>query len=366
MVHQEGINTEGLIKEMNKPWVINKSLRKFFLGYAQFTETVRQSPDQDYLRLLNHYQEMIEHKHNANSYIIRHFLSKCLSKTSSIGHLFMEKMENELVSNKFIINGDTRELVFFGEQKPYLKNAELMNPLLKSEKKPSILKVRGKLKNALNNFSQGTRSIFFDSLFAEKERNDFVSTRLFNELSKFHIEIVDNTDHWLTEAGPFRKNCSNSEPILRGNAFVMSIGLINIQNRNPRTHLRESKYLQEYIRTMGSSYGYTKNSFWKIDYFDDGRGILRNLKMYSNHNPLTLIEAIDKNMSSRKGDGNGLGFERMFKLASSLKGYLSISSGGRTVLKVEGTQRKREVISKEDIDHGTHIQLVFPSKDISL
>jgi hypothetical protein len=356
------IKPEKLVTELNKGWVYNKDLRSFFQGYDQFSELLRSSNQINYLEVLAHYEEKIEHKVAVNDAVIRFALLRAASLGDELeGKDKFYKFVDHLVSKRCVAEHDAKSVAFLAYQGTITKKEGAFAALKKEKgQKNQELRMRRKLLRVFENFDEKNLKGFFTSLVGE----DGKGSELFDAISGVHHQVVDNIDHWMGYHD--NPNWSIQKGHEFGDTLIFKVSRLSVGNYDERTHSNLEPDLRRYLLEHSKKKNTPQGKFWMIEYFDNGRGIVSNLKKFGSfaNDDFNLEQALEKNMSIRGNVGedrrSGEGFSTIIDEAKRESGFLSLVSGGERLLWSPVAGDALEYSKSAGFDFGTHLTIVFP------
>lgn len=351
-----------LISDLNKGWVYSKDLLVFLKGYDNFSELLRVSDTPEPAELLAHYEAHVSHKTEPNSSIIRFLLLRAagLNGTAQHSDRFYSFVD-DLVSKRCIADHDSRSVVFLAYQGAISKSDNVFAALRKEKGKgDQERRIRRKLYRVFEKFDEQNRDLFFASLIS----NSTEENPLFDAVCGVHHQVIDNIDHWM--AYHDNPNWNAQTGSLFGDTLVFKVSRITLGNYGDSAHSTGDASLTEYMINFSKKKGVRDARFWKIEYYDNGRGIVRNLKKFGafEEQDFNLLTALKENKSIRGSVGtdrrNGEGFSIIFDEARRLSGYVSLVSGGERVGFSPLTNNGLEYEEASSFNFGTHLSIVFP------
>jgi len=351
-------NQAQLLTELNKGWVYAKDPTVFFRGYDTFSEMLRSADSTDPMLLLEHYEQAVEHKTQPNDRVLRYqLLRKARFQGDETGIEKFYQFAEDLVSQRCITNFDPKSVTFLAYQGTISRTDDVYALMRKdTQRADQEGRIRRKLLRVFDRFNDQNRERFFQSLLGK----DGHGTALFDAICSVHHQVVDNIDHWMDY--PENPNTTGDNRGLFGDTLVFRVSRITFASHDETSFANQSKDLRKYLQATGSSEG----RFWKLDYYDNGRGVVENLKQFGKtiDGDFTLQDAINQKLSIRGDIGpdqrQGEGYSIIIEEAQKEKGYVSIHSGGERVLVSPSTKGNLVYTQSSDFKYGTHLSLIFP------
>ena len=353
-------NQARLITELNKGWVYVTEPTEFFRGYDAFSEMLRNATDCNPRELLEHYRGSVIHKKQPNDKILNFQLLR-KERIQGIVNKEFYQFADELVDKNCVTNIDTRSVTFLAYQGTIVRANEANALLRKDIERPDQEgRVRRKLLRVFQIFSEQNRKKFFSSLLG----NDGKGTDCLDSICSVHHQVIDNIDHWMDY--PDNPNWRKDNHSLFGDTLVFRASRITYANYVETSFSKHDEYVREYLNEFTTKKKIKECVFWRLDYYDNGRGILKNLENFGEIKPegLDLKKAIEQKLSIRSNIGphrrNGEGFSIMIEEARARGGYFSIISGGERILSSVANEHKLTRISVDQFYFGTHLSIIFP------
>lgn len=356
------VDQARLITELNKGWVYAKDTTVFFRGYDTFSEMLRSTGSFDPILLLEHYEQAVAHKTEPNDQILRYQLlrrARFHGDDRSIEKFY--KFADDLVSRHCVTNYDTKSVTFLAYQGTISRTDDVYALMRKEIRRTDQEgRIRRKLLRVFDRFNNQNRERFFQSLLAE----DGQGTHLFDAICGIHHQVVDNIDHWMDY--PENPNKTEGNQNLLGDTLVFRVSRVTYATHNDTSFANQDKDLQEYLQSHSEATGASEGRFWKLDYYDNGRGIVENLKQFGKfaEDGFTLKDAIDRKLSIRGDIGTdrrqGEGYSIIVEEAQKEAGYVSIHSGGERFFSSPGVEKKLVYAHSPEFKFGTHLSIIFP------
>lgn len=356
------VELDQLVTELNKGWIYSKDLRTFFQGYDCFSELLRHSSKVKFLELLSHYEENVEHKVSVNDAVVRFALLRAasLENEPESKNKFYDFVDN-LVSNRCVADQDAKSVAFLAYQGTMTKKDGTFAALKKEKgQKNQELRMRRKLLRVFEKFNKNNLKGFFSSLLGDSGNG----SELFDAISGIHHQVVDNIDHWMGYHD--NPNWSPRDGKLFGDTLIFKVSRLSLGNYDGRTHSNLEPELRRYLLEYSKTENVRDGKFWMIEYFDNGRGVVPNLKRFGSfeNEDFNLAQALEKNMSIRGNIGTdrryGEGFSTIIEEARKESGFLSLVSGGERLLLSSVVSNKLEYSNSAGFEFGTHLTIVFP------
>lgn len=356
------IEQDRLVTELNKGWVYASDPLVFFRGYDNFSELIRMAEEVDPVRLLEHYERSIDHKKQPNDQVLRfQLLRMARQKGHESGTEDFYRFADDLVSRRCVTNFDEKSVTFLAYQGTISRSDDVFAALRKDTSRSNQeLRIRRKLLRVFDRFDDQNKRVFFTSLLG----NDGKGTKLFDTVSSIHHQIIDNIDHWMDY--PQNPNKTEGNQKLFGDTLVFRVSRISYTTHLETSFANQSEDLRDYLSSHAEITGRQESRFWRFDYFDNGRGIVENLRQFGRFpgNDFTLREAILQNLSIRGDVGperrNGEGYSIIMDEARTIAGYVSIHSGGERVFISPNTDAQLVSEPTDEFKFGTHLSLIFP------
>lgn len=351
-----------LISELNKGWVYAKDPTVFFQGYDTFSEIFRLTEKYDPALLLEHYEQAVAHKTQPNNQVIRYKLLRMARlQGNEAGTEEFYRFADDLVSKRCITNFDEKSVNFLAYQGTISRADDVYAALRKDiGRTDQESRIRRKLLRVFDRFNNQNRERFFGTLLGE----DGHGTELFNAICSIHHQVIDNIDHWMDY--PENPNKVQGNHNLFGDTLVFRVSRLTYATHYETSFSNQHKDLREYLQSYSKVIGSPESRFWRLDYYDNGRGIVENLKKFGRFTDenFTLKDAIKQKLSVRGDVGpdrrNGEGYSIVIEEAQSNAGYVSIHSGGERVFISPSTDGKIAYATTPDFRFGTHLSLIFP------
>jgi hypothetical protein len=353
-------------------WVKSDSFQKFFLAYADWSESLRSSVidihtiQESFSKVQNIsgydrnkkivlYKLLTEaFKFDDNPYLTEYY--NFLDTMRASGFWIEKAISQQLKSN---------ENSFLAAQGFAYALPENDNLIKKINSGKNISRSRKNILNILNNiYNLGDPSTVFSKIiqkFIDPEDSLFDSQNWLDALSTIHFELTDNMDHWMNY--PDNLRVAGNDPKFFGDTLVMEICFKYIPNNN-QYNLEQT--LKKYFRDKPSEYldyalNHVKTSresgladgdirsqgfkFVELSYFDNGRGIEENFKRFGKSFDYPGLHAvISNNKSTRDFPKAGSGFSKVIHWSNEVKGMFFIHSGSEVVSSgagMDGTLKHR-------------------------
>lgn len=356
------VNEERLIAELNKGWVYSNSPTDFFRGYDVFSEMLRESPSVDPKRLLSHYTDNVSRKADLNQWVIRYqLLRRARLQGESEETEQFYKLVDDLVANRCMTSQDEKSVTFLAYQGAISRKDDAYAALRKEAGyKDQENRIRRKLLRVFKLIDARNRNAFFKSLLGEHEDG----TDLFDAVCSVHHQVIDNIDHWMDyHENP---NWTTDTSHLFGDTLVFRVSRLSYGAHGPTSHSRSNETLQEYLRSSAKAKSKREMKYWVLDYYDNGRGIVENLRRFGRFsNPDFNLSGAIRNKMSIRGDigrdrRNGEGYTTILEEADREGGYIALTSGGQKVTysPLIGEDLREETV--QEFRFGTHLSIVFP------
>ncbi|MDB4019436.1 hypothetical protein N9491_02365 [Planktomarina temperata] len=382
-----------LVTELKKGWVYSTDPTVFFRGYDRFSEMLRNARDYDPSHVLNSYKKIIAGKiqeiddmQNAsldeihdnakpsfaskiqinNNVLHYHLLRNARLKNYESETEEFYRFADELVKERCVVDIDNTSVAFLAYHGAISKTDDLYALLRKDTERPNQEeRIKRKLLRAFDLLDQQNRAMFFKSLLGENDQE----TDCFKAVCSVHHQVVDNIDHWMDYDENPNWNSKNRSQF--GDTLVFKISKLSFATHHKTSFANHDKSVREYINAATRLMERNEGKFWRLDYYDNGRGILKNLEAFG-HFPVgnfNLLTAIKNKMSVRsqslpsnieKKYRKGEGFSTIIDEAQQNIGYVSITSGGQRVLSspAYGLDLKHEQV--KEFEFGTHLSIIFP------
>jgi hypothetical protein len=356
------IDQDRLVTELNKGWVYASDPLVFFRGYDSFSELLRMAESFDPIQLLKHYEQSIAHKTQPNDQVLRfQLLRMARQKGDEVGTEDFYRFADELVSRRCVTNFDERSVSFLAYQGTISRGDEVFAAMRKDMSRPNQeLRIRRKLLRVFDRFDDQNKQTFFGSLLG----NDGRGTKLFDVISSIHHQVVDNIDHWMDY--PQNPNKTEENQKLFGDTLVFRVSRLSYSTHLQTSFANQSPDLRDYLSSHAELTGRKETRFWRLEYFDNGRGIVENLRQFGRFpsTEFTLKDAIEQNLSIRGDVGperrKGEGYSIVIDEARNVAGYVSIHSGGERVFISPKTNSQLASEPTTEFKFGTHLSLIFP------
>lgn len=351
-----------LITELNKGWVYATDPTIFFRGYDAFSEMLRNAETYNPSQLLDHYQKSVTHKTQPNDQVLRYQLLRRarLGGSEAEAEAFY-RFADDLVEKRCVTNVDERSATFLAYQGAISRADDAYAALRKdTERADQESRMRRKLMRVFGKFSENNRQIFFKSLLGE----DGKGTDCFDAICSVHHQVVDNVDHWMDY--PENPNWQHVNRNLFGDTLVFRVSRITFAAYTETSFSKNVASVRDYLQAASAEKGTEAGGFWRLDYYDNGRGILRNLESFGDFNERSfdLLKVIESNMSIRGNIGperrKGEGFSIMIDEARRENGYFSLVSGGQHVLLSPAHGNCLMHNPVDEFHFGTHLSIIFP------
>lgn len=369
-----------LIAELKKGWVYAADPDVFFRGYDVFSEMLRNAGNCNPGQLLASYQETIEriiqridetqgdeepsfaNKIQLNDKVLRYQLLRRArlqgseSETEEFYHF-----ADELVKSRCVTSVDEKSATFLAYQGTISRADDAYAALRKDIDRPDQeSRTRRKLLRVFERFNEQNREKFFGSLLG----GDGKGTECFDAICSVHHQVVDNIDHWMDY--PENPNWQEANRSLFGDTLVLRVSRLTFANYVETNFSKNSASVRDYLEAVTAERNTKQGLFWRLDYFDNGRGILRNLGRFGGFDDdnFDLLEVIKNKMSIRGNVGpdrrNGEGFSIIIDEAIRKHGYFSLVSEGQQVLSsiAHGSSLMHKTV--DEFQFGTHLSVIFP------
>ena len=353
-------NQTRLTTELNKGWVYATEPTTFFRGYDAFSEMLRITENCNPRELLEHYQKSVTHKIQPNDQILRYQLLR-RARFQGIENEEFYRFIDDLVDRRCVTNTDERSVTFLANQGTISRADDAYAPLRKDSEKPDQeSRIRRKLLRVFDRFNEQNRQRFFSSLLGE----DGKGTDCFDAICSVHHQVIDNIDHWMDY--PENPNWQRENRKFFGDTLVFRVSRLTFATHVKTSFSKQDPTVREYLKAHVAIKKTKEGVFWRLDYYDNGRGILNNLGHFGGFDveKLDLRNAIVNKMSIRGNIGpehrNGEGFSIMIDEARRESGYFSITSGGERVLFSVAHGNKLKHNPVDEFQFGTHLSIIFP------
>lgn len=351
-----------LVTELNKGWVYTTNPTDFFRGYDTFSEMLRASPDVDPKRLLDHYVNSVVHKTDPNDQVIRfQLLRRARFRGNKEETEQFYRLADDLVTDRCLTNQDERSVTFLAYQGVVSRKDDAYAALRKEVGyKDQENRIRRKLLRVFKLINSKNRATFFNSLLGEDE----TGTDLFDAICSVHHQVIDNIDHWMDyHENP---NWSQEKSHLFGDTLVFRVSRLTYADHGPTSHRKLDETFLEYLRSNAAAKNKTELKYWILDYYDNGRGLIENLRQFGrfDEDNFNLSSAIRNKMSIRGDIGsdrrNGEGYSTIIEEAAHQGGYFALTSGGQqlTYSPLLGSDLRHQ--SVREFQFGTHLNIAFP------
>ncbi len=369
-----------LIAELKKGWVYAADPDVFFRGYDVFSEMLRNADNCNPGQLVESYLETIArtiqridetqgdeepsfaNKIQLNDKVLRYQLLRRahLQGSESKTEEFYRFAE-ELVNNRCVTSVDKKSATFLAYQGTISRADDPYAALRKDVERPDQeSRIRRKLLRVFDHFNEQNREKFFGSLLGA----DGKGTECFDAICSVHHQVVDNIDHWMDY--PENPNWQRATRNLFGDTLVFRVSRLTFAAHVETSFAKQDTSVREYLNAFTSAQKTKEGEFWRLDYYDNGRGILKNLENFGGFEGKNydLLSAIQEKMSIRGNIGpkrrNGEGFSIMIDEAQKENGFFSIISGGQRVLSspAHGNQLMHDPV--DEFQFGTHLSIIFP------
>lgn len=351
-----------LITELNKGWVYATDPTVFFRGYDIFSEMLRNADNCNPSQLLDHYQNSVAHKTQPNDQVLRYQLLRGarLQGSESETEEFY-RFADELVKNHCVTSVDEKSATFLAYQGTISRADDAYAALRKDIDRPDQeSRIRRKLLRVFERFNEQNREKFFGSLLG----GDGKGTECFDAICSVHHQVVDNIDHWMDY--PENPNWQHSNRNLFGDTLVFRVSRLTFAAHVETSYAKQDASVREYLNAFASAKRTREGEFWRLDYYDNGRGILKNLENFGGFEGknFDLLSAIQRKMSIRGNIGperrNGEGFSIIIDEAQKENGFFSIISGGQRVLSSPALGNSLMHDPVDEFQFGTHLSIIFP------
>jgi hypothetical protein len=312
--------------------------------------------------LLAHYTKSVVHKTQPNDQVLRYQLLRKVRQGGTEAEVdAFYRFADELVDKRCITDFDDRSVTFLAYQGTISRSDDAYAALRKDTARSNQeSRMRRKLLRVFDRFDEGNRQIFFKSLLGE----DGQGTDCFNAICSVHHQVVDNIDHWMDY--PENPNWQDANRNLFGDTLVLRVSRLTFANYVETSFSKNSASVRDYLKAVTAERDTKQGLFWRLDYFDNGRGILRNLGRFGGFDDdnFDLLEVIKNKMSIRGNVGpdrrNGEGFSIIIDEARRKHGYFSLVSEGQQVLSsiAHGNSLMHKTV--DEFQFGTHLSVIFP------
>lgn len=351
-----------LTTELNKGWVYAKDPSVFFRGCDEFSEILRSGVGYDAAQLLEHYERSITHKTQPNDQVLRYQLlrmARIQGNPKSTEDFY--KFADDLVTRRCVTDVDEKSVTFLAYQGT-ISRADDVYALLRKDlgRFDQEGRIRRKLLRVFDKFNVQNKEKFFLSLLGK----DGKGTPLFDAICSVHHQVVDNIDHWMDF--PDNPNKADGNRKFLGDTLVFRVSRITYATHQETSFINHGEDLRDFLKSHAETKGDSESKFWKLDYYDNGRGIVENIRRFGRNSDhaITLKQAIERKLSIRGDIGperrKGEGYSIIIEEAQSKEGYVSIHSGGERVYVSPSTKGKLAYHTTEEFRFGTHLSLIFP------